>query len=113
MSTRVYLLLDILEKKAAATVQNLRNTGGVVAIDPLEGHPNYVMIIEAPDRLSLVESMMPVLVSLERVTKDLRLLLLRENYTAPPFFCLGNAESLSVMEPAKGTPMIPVNSLVS
>ena len=113
MASRIYVLLDILENQAAATIQNLKNTQGVVAIDPLEGHPNYFLIIEAPDRQKLVESMMPALNLLERVTKDLRLLLVRENCQPSSFFNTGNLQPLSIPQPASVTPRVPVNSLVS
>jgi hypothetical protein len=113
MASRVYVLLDILENRAAATIQNLLNTEGVVAIEPLEGHPNYLLIIEAPDREKLVESMMPALSLLERVTKDLRLLLIRENYPPSSVLNTGNLEPLSTPRPVSVTPRVPVNSLVS
>jgi hypothetical protein len=113
MTSRVYVLLDILENQAAATIQNLQRTEGVVAIDALEGHPNFLLIVEAPDRQKLVESMMPALSLLERVTKDLRLLLIRENYQPSPVFDTGNLESLSTLRPVSVTPRVPVNSLVS
>ena len=96
MSTRAYMLLDILETKVASTIQNLRSTEGVVAVDPLEGHPNFLLIVEAPDRQKLVESIIPVLSSIERITQDLRLLLIRENYEAASFSNAGNLVPLSI-----------------
>jgi hypothetical protein len=113
MSIRVYMTLDILEKKSANTIQNLRSTEGVVAIDPLEGHPNYLLIVEAPDRQKLVESLVPVLSSLERVTKDLHSLLIRENNQTSSFFNAGNLDPISILRPSSVAPMMPATSLVS
>jgi hypothetical protein len=113
MSARLYMLLDILEKKAGGVIQNLRETSGVVALDPLEGHPNFLLIVEAPDRQRLVESVMPVLSSIERVTEDLRLLLIRENYQMPAFQNEGNLDSLSMLQNTELDRAVPVDSLVS
>jgi hypothetical protein len=113
MSNRAYILLDILETKAAATIQSLRSREGVVAVDPLEGHPNFLLIVEAPDRQKLVESIIPVLSSIERITEDLRLLLIRENYEAASFFSAGNSAPFSITRRTKALPKMPVNSLVS
>ena len=74
MSARVYMLLDILEEKYEQALKILHNIGGVIMTDTLEGHPNTLVIVEAPDREKLVELMMPVLGSVDRVTEDLRLL---------------------------------------
>jgi hypothetical protein len=74
MSARVYMLLDILNEKYECALQILQNIDGVILTDTLEGHPNTLVIIEAPDRERLVELMMPVLGSVDRVTEDLRLL---------------------------------------
>ncbi len=86
MSTRVYMLLDILEGKSTCAIQTLRSTEGVVIADPLEGHPNVLVIMEAPDRQRLVELMMPVLGSVDRITEDLHLMVTRENIPAPRVF---------------------------
>jgi hypothetical protein len=113
MSARLYMLLDILEKKAGGVIQNLRETSGVVALDPLEGHPNFLLIVEAPDRQRLVESVMPVLSSIERVTEDLRLLLIRENYQMPVLQNDGNMDALSMLQNTEVNSVVPANALVS
>lgn len=74
MSARVYMLLDILEDKYAYALQILKTIAGVVIADTLEGHPNTLVILEAPDRQRLVELMMPVLGSVDHVTEDVHLL---------------------------------------
>ncbi len=74
MSARVYMLLDILEDRYAYALQILKTIAGVVIADTLEGHPNTLVILEAPDRQRLVELMMPVLGSVDHVTEDVHLL---------------------------------------
>lgn len=86
MSSRVYMLLDIVEEKYNYALQTLRAIAGVVIADTLEGHPNIIVIVEAPDRPRLVELMMPVLGSVDCVTEDLHLLVNREDSLAPLLF---------------------------
>jgi len=74
MSARVYMLLDILDDKYASALQILKTIAGVVIADTLEGHPNTLVMLEAPDRQRLVELMMPVLGSVDHVTEDVHLL---------------------------------------
>lgn len=74
MSARVYMLLDIREEKHEYALQILQNIGGVIMMDTLEGHPNVIAVVEAPDRQRLVEVIMPVLGSVDRVTEDVHLL---------------------------------------
>ena len=85
MSARVYMLLDILEEKYNYALQILQTITGVVIADTLEGHPNTLVIVEAPDRQRLVELMLPVLGSVDRVTEDLHLLVNREDRLTPRF----------------------------
>jgi len=84
MSSRVYILLDILEDKYTSALNILKKISGVVIADTLEGHPNTLVIMEAPDRQKLVDRMMPVLGSVDRVTEDLHLLVSRAG--APELF---------------------------
>jgi hypothetical protein len=79
MNSRVYLLLDIFEEKLPCTLRALQNNGKITAVDMLEGHPNILVVCEAPDRQELVEMVMPVLDSVGRITRDVRLLMNREN----------------------------------
>lgn len=74
MSSRVYMLLDILDSKYEYALQILQKIGGVIMTDTLEGHPNVMVIVEAPDRQRLVELIMPVLGSVDHVTEDVHLL---------------------------------------
>ena len=86
MSARVYLLLNILEGKTGHAIQTLRNADGVIAADTLEGNPDILVIMEAPDRQRLVELMMPVLQSLDRITEDLHLFMTRQDNSVSSFF---------------------------
>jgi hypothetical protein len=86
MSARVYLLLDILEGKTGHAIQTLRHAEGVIAADTLEGNPDILAVIEAPDRQKLVELMMPVLQSLDHITEDLHLLMTRQDNSVSCFF---------------------------
>jgi len=91
MSSRVYILLDILEDKYAYALKTLEKIAGVVIADTLEGHPNTLVIMEATDRQKLVELMMPVLASVDHVTEDLHLLVSRTG--APEFSFAGTASA--------------------
>ncbi len=72
MGMRAYILLDIVGGKSEYAVQILRSRAGVVIADPLEGRPDVIVTIEAPDRQRLAESIMPVIVCIEGITEDLR-----------------------------------------
>ncbi|MHB8104941.1 MAG: hypothetical protein ACYDG5_05305 [Dehalococcoidales bacterium] len=94
MNARVYMLLDIMEDKAAYAMEILRAVKGVVIADTLEGHPNFLVIMEAVDRQRLVELMMPVLDSLDHVTENVHLLVNRENKLVPCFLGVDSIELL-------------------
>jgi len=79
------MLLDILEDKYTYALQILKSITGVVIADALEGHPNTLVILEAPDRQRLVELMMPVLGSVDSVTEDVRLLISQADKPAVRF----------------------------
>jgi hypothetical protein len=87
------MLLDILEDRYVCALQTLKANAGVVIADTLEGHPNTLVILEAPDRQRLVELMMPVLGSVDHVTEDVHLLVSQADRPAVRF-----------MEPVGATP---------
>ncbi len=74
MSVRVYVLLDIVEGKSEYVVQMLRSRTGVVLVDSLEGRPDVIVVVEAPNRQGLAEALMPVIGCVDGITEDLRLL---------------------------------------
>jgi len=86
LSTRIYILLDILEEEFAFAVQTLQNAEGVMAVDSLEGRPNILVIMVAPDREKLAQLMIPVLRALGNITEDLHLLMSRGETLVPCLF---------------------------
>ncbi len=79
MKARAYLLLDIVNKDTTHLLDILRESPGVVSVDRLEGNPDIIVFMEACDRKTLAEMMMPVIKSIENITEDLRLLISRDN----------------------------------
>ncbi len=55
MHARAYVLLDVINKRAGQMVQTLRSRPGVVMADVLEGPPDVVLIVEAPNRRKLAK----------------------------------------------------------
>lgn len=78
MSVRVYMLLDIVDRSCEYAVQMLRNRGEVILADRLEGYPNIIVVVEAADRRSLAEAVMPVLDCIDGITEGLRLLVTQD-----------------------------------
>ena len=76
---KAYVLLFIVEGKSEQAVRVLWDMPGVAIVDCLEGNPNLLVILEAPDRLALAELMMPVLAAVDSITEDLRLLVTRDS----------------------------------
>jgi len=68
------MLLDIVDRSCEYAVQMLRSRSEVKLADRLEGYPNMIAIVEAADRQSLAESVIPVLGCIDGITEDLRLL---------------------------------------
>jgi hypothetical protein len=78
MSVRVYMLLDIVDKRCEDAVQMLRTRGEVVLADRLDGYPNIIAVVEAADRRTLAEAVIPVLDCLDGITENLRLLVTQD-----------------------------------
>jgi hypothetical protein len=74
MSARVYLLLDVLNGDSDQVAQNLRGKPGVVIAEPLEGPPDVMVVIEAPDRQRLAELAIGAIALVEGMTEGIRLL---------------------------------------
>jgi hypothetical protein len=79
MSVRAYMLLDIVDRSCERAVQMLRSRAGVILADRLEGYPNIIVIVEAADRRSLAEMIVPVLGCIDGITENLHLLVTRDN----------------------------------
>jgi hypothetical protein len=80
MSVRAYMLLDIVEGNCEHAVQMLRSRSGVVSVDWLEGRPDIIVMVEAPNRLRLAEAIMPVIGCVDGITEDLHLMVSRVEY---------------------------------
>ncbi len=74
MSARVYVLLDVAQGERDEVVRTLRDRPGVTMADIVEGPPDIVMVVEAPQRLRLAELTIQALGSIEGMTENLQLL---------------------------------------
>jgi hypothetical protein len=74
VSTRVYVLLDLVHTDITQVARLLRGKCGVTAVDVLEGPPDLLMVIEAPERQRAAEYLMDVLDSVGGMTEDLRVM---------------------------------------
>jgi hypothetical protein len=90
---RAYMLLDIVDKSCEYAVQALRSGAKVILADRLEGYPNVIVAVEAADRQSLAEAIMPLLGCIDGVTENLNLLVSRDNDVPPEF--LASRESVT------------------
>jgi hypothetical protein len=88
MSVRAYLLLNIADNRHEHAARNLRGQVGVIAVDPLEGHPNLIITVEAASREELATLLMPVLGSVDSVTEDLQVLVTQGNGLSSDAFTL-------------------------
>lgn len=74
MNAKVYVLLRVKENKSEQAIQALQNKVGVRLLDMLEGPPDIIMMVQAPDRRRLAELTVAALASVEDITEDLQLL---------------------------------------
>jgi hypothetical protein len=74
MSDRAYILLDIADGKAEQVTKVLRESPGVVMADALEGPPDVIIVMEAPERQQLAELTIQALASVETMTEHVCLL---------------------------------------
>jgi hypothetical protein len=91
MTVRVYMLLDIVDRSCEYAVQMLRNRAGIILADRLEGYPNIIAMVEAADRRSLAEAMMPILGCIDGITEDLRLLITQDDEISLDLLAEGNS----------------------
>jgi len=77
------MLLDIVDRSCEYAVQMLRSRAEVMVADRLEGYPNIITVVEAEDRQSLAEAIMPVLGCIDGITEYLRLLVTRDTRISP------------------------------
>ena len=79
MKARAYLLLSVVDGRSEQVARTLRRQPGVVRVDSLEGQPDVIVLVQAPDRRKLAEYIMPAISSIDNITEDLRLLVTRDN----------------------------------
>jgi len=85
MGARVYVLLDILGGSSEQVARTLRSKRGVVMADSLEGPPDVIMVVEAPDLQKLAELTIQALASVESTTTVLRLLPAQDGLNNNPY----------------------------
>jgi len=73
------MLLDIVDRSCEYAVQMLRSRAEVILADRLEGYPNIIAMVEASDRQSLAEAIIPVLECIDGITEGLRLLVTQDS----------------------------------
>lgn len=78
MLARVYVLLDMVHADSAEVARILRGKGGVAEIDMLEGPPDIIMIIEAPNRKKAAEYLTSILDSVDGMIENLHVLPVRK-----------------------------------
>ena len=93
MSVRAYMLLDIVDRTCEDAVQMLQSRAEVMLADRLEGYPNIIAMVEAADKKSLAEAVMPVLGCIEGITEHLHLLVTRDNEISPDALASSNSIS--------------------
>ena len=74
MGVRAYLLLSLAKGNPTVVAQTLRGKPGVLMADPLEGPPDVIVVVEAPERRSLADLTVQALSSVESMIENVRLL---------------------------------------
>jgi hypothetical protein len=93
MSVRAYMLLDIVDRSCEHAVQMLRSKAEVILADRLEGYPNLIAIVEAANRQSLAEAIIPVLECVDGIAEDLRLLVTQDGEISPALLASSGSTS--------------------
>jgi hypothetical protein len=97
MSDRAYLLLDVADGKTNHVIEQLRRIAGIRIVDVLEGKPDVVAVVEAPERYRLAELTIQVISSVENMIEDLKLLPVRDGLSKKSSF-----ESSHISKKSKG-----------
>jgi hypothetical protein len=91
MTARAHMLLDIVDRNCEDAVQMLRSRSEVILADWLERYPNIIAMVEAEDRQSLAEAIMPVLGCIDGITEHLHLLMTRDNEISSALLASSNS----------------------
>ena len=73
-SVRAYVLLRLAKGNPDRVAQTLRRKPGVLMADPLEGPPDVIVVVEAPERQRLADLTVQALSSVETMIENVRLL---------------------------------------
>jgi hypothetical protein len=74
MNVQAYVLLRLAKGDPALVAQALRHKPGVLMADPLEGPPDVIVVVEAPERQKLADLTVRALSSVETMIENVRLL---------------------------------------
>jgi hypothetical protein len=74
VNSKAYVLFEALDGKCESIVQALQGKPGVVVVDKVEGPPDVVMVVEAPNRRRLAKRVISALASVENITEGFNLL---------------------------------------
>lgn len=85
MGNRAYILLDIVDGRAEQAIKVIRKSAGVVMADALEGPPDVIIVMEAPERQQLAELTVQVLASVETMTEHVCLLPTADKFNTATF----------------------------
>jgi len=78
MSTRIYLLLDIVNGNHERAMELLKSKPGVKLVDSLENSPDLIVVIQAPSSERLGEAIMPVIEGIDGIAENLKILVGKE-----------------------------------
>jgi len=78
MSAKVYLLLNVSNGNSNQVIETLKGQKGVIIADMLEGPPDLIIVIEAPERQKAAEYLMRILDVVGNVFEDMLVLPVRE-----------------------------------
>lgn len=78
MSAKVYVFLDLVRADIEQVVRTLRSKPGVATVDVLEGPPDLLTVIEAPQRQKAAEYLIGLLDSVDGMIENLHVMPVQE-----------------------------------
>jgi len=79
MSSKIYLLIDLVYKNGGQVCRGLCSKLGIMAVDVLEGHPDLLVCMEAPERQQAAKYLMDLLNSIDGMINDIQILPVQES----------------------------------
>ena len=71
---KAYVLMDVVDGKCEQVTQTLRGRPGVITVDLLDGPPQVIMVVAAPERQKLARLTVQAIAEVEMMTADIQLL---------------------------------------